>query len=126
MSDSLGPCLRGVLLAMIVADEDVDPDEIVAAEKAYDEFTGHTLPDGELARDAADARSQGRSSQEVLGCLPSDLEPDAQAKVLTAAFRVASADGFVLEEEDDLLRAVAKAIGMGEDDARAVLSGLMS
>ncbi len=111
---------------MIVADEDVDPDEVAAAEQAYDEFTGQALPDGELARDAAEARSQGRSSQEVLGCLPSDLEADAQAKVLTAAFRVASADGFVLEEEDDLLRAVAKAIGMDDDQARTVLNGLMS
>ena len=111
---------------MIVADEDVDPDEVAAAEKAYDEFTGQALPDGELAREAADARSRGRSSQEVLGCLPSDLEADAQAKVLTAAFRVASADGFVLEEEDDLLRAVAKAIGMDDDQARTVLNGLMS
>ncbi len=111
---------------MIVADEDVDPDEVAAAERAYDEFTGRALPDGELARDAAEAQSQGRSPQEVLGCLPSDLGADAQAKVLTAAFRVASADGFVLEEEDDLLRAVAKAIGMDDDRARTVLSGLMS
>lgn len=126
VSETLGPCLRGVLLAMIVADEDVDPDEIVAAEKAYAEFTGQTLPDGELAKDAAEAHAQGRSSQEVLGCLPSNLEPNAQAKVLTAAFRVASADGFVLEEEDDLLRAVAQAIGMAEDEARTVLNGLMS
>ena len=111
---------------MIVADEDVDPDEVAAAEKAYDEFTGHALPEGELARDAAEARSHGRSTQEVLGCLPSDLEPDARAKVLAAAFQVASADGFVLEEEDALLRAVAKAIGMSDDRARTVLSSLMS
>jgi uncharacterized tellurite resistance protein B-like protein len=125
MSDFLGPCLRGVLLAMIVADEDVDPDEIAAAEEAYREFTGHGLPDGELAREAAEARSQGRTPQEVLGCLPKDLAPSAKAKVLTAAFRVASADGFVLEEEDELLRAVAKAIGMGADETRTVLSRLV-
>ncbi len=111
---------------MIVADEDVDPDEIVAAEKAYTEFTGQTLPDGELAKEAGGVHAQGQSSEQVLGCLPSDLEHDAQAQVLTAAFRVASADGFVLEEEDDLLRAVARAIGMGEDEARTVLNGLMS
>lgn len=111
---------------MIVADEHVDPDEVVAAEKAYNEFTGETLPDGELAREASEARSHGRSLQEVLRCLPSNLEPDAQAKVLAAAFRVASADGFVLEEEDELLRAVAKAIGMGDEQTRTVLSGLIS
>ena len=110
---------------MIVADEDVDPDEVIAAEKAYAEFTGQALPDGELARDANEARSLGRSSQTMLACLPCDLEQETQAKVLTAAFRVASADGFVLEEEDELLRAVAKAIGMGEDQTRTVLGGLM-
>lgn len=111
---------------MIVADEDVDPDEIVAAEQAYAELTGHALPDGELAREASDVRSQGRSLQEVLGCLPCDLEPDAQAQVLTAAFQVASADGFVLEEEDELLRAVANAIGMTDEQTRTVLGGLIS
>lgn len=126
VSDSLGPCLQNVLLAMIVADEDVDPDEVAAAERAYDELVGKALPEGELARRASEARSEGRSPEEVLRCLPSDLDPEGREKVLTAAFRVASADGFVLEEEDALLRSVAAAIGMDTREARAVLNRLMA
>ena len=125
MSESLGTCLQNVLLAMIVADEDVDPDEVAAAEQAYDEFTGRPLPEGHLARKAIEAKDAGRSAAEVLQCLPTDLDDDAQSKVLSAAFRVASADGFVLEEEDALLQEVARAIGMSGDRARAVLNGLM-
>mgnify|MGYP000235541695 CR=1 FL=1 len=125
MSESLGTCLQNVLLAMIVADEDVDPDEVAAAEQAYDEFTGHALPEGHLAQKAVEAKDAGRSATEVLQCLPTDLDDDAQSKVLSAAFRVASADGFVLEEEDALLQEVARAIGMSGDRARAVLNGLM-
>ncbi len=125
VSESLGACLQNVLLAMIVADEDVDPDEVAAAERAYDEFTGQALPEGELARRAAAAKEDGRSADQVLQCLPKDLDEDAQQKVLAAAFRVASADGFVLEEEDALLQAVARAIGMDNDRARTVLNGLL-
>jgi len=126
VSDSLGPCLQNVLLAMIVADEDVDPDEVAAAEKAYDEFVGQALPEGELARQASEARSAGRSPEEVLQCLPTDLDLEGREKVLTAAFRVASADGFVLEEEDALLQSVAKALGMDTSESRAVLNRLMA
>ena len=126
VSDSLGPCLRNVLLAMIVADEDVDPDEIVAAEQAYGEFTGQPLPDGALEREASEARSAGRSPEDLLQCLPADLERKARETILTAAFRVASADGFVLEEEDALLRAVATALGMDSSEARGVLNRLMA
>lgn len=125
VSESLNPCLQSVLLAMIVADEDIDPDEVAAAEQAYAEFTGKDLPDGELERAATEARSAGRSPDEVLRCLPDNLPAAEQDKVLTAAFRVASADGFVLEEEDQLLRAVARAIGMDASRTRTVLSSLI-
>lgn len=124
-SASLGPCLHGVLLAMILADDDVDPDEVAAAERAYTEFTGTPLAPGALARDAAQARAEGRKSDDVLECLPSGLPADAQSKVLSAAFRVASADGFVLEEEDAMLQAVARALGMDDARTRATLSGLL-
>lgn len=125
VSESLGSCLKSVLLAMIVADEDVDPDEIVVAERAYDEFVGEALPDGTLTELAAEARAAGRSATEVLACLPRDLPAHLQDQVLTAAFRVASADGFVLEEEDEMLRAVAAAMGMDPARTRGVLNGLM-
>lgn len=125
MSVSLNPCLQNVLLAMIVADDDVDPDEVAAAEQAYSEFTGQTLPDGAFARAVTEARSQGRRPDDVLQCLPDDLPAADQDKVLTAAFRVASADGFVLDEEDALLRQVAQAIGMDAARTRTVLNGLI-
>lgn len=125
VSDTIGPCLQNVLLAMIIADQDVDPDEVTAAEQAYDDVVGQPLPQGELARTAAEAQAAGRSPIEVLRCLPSDLTDEYQHKILSAAFRVASADGFVLEEEDDLLKAVAKAIGMDGPKARAAISRLM-
>ncbi|MCR9160650.1 MAG: TerB family tellurite resistance protein [Nannocystaceae bacterium] len=125
MSESLGPCLHNVLLAMIIADDDVDPDEVAAAEQAYAELMGRELPEGELARSAADAKAAGRCPNDVLKCLPTGLDADVQEKVLRAAFQVASADGFVLEEEDALLQAVAKAVGMDETRSRSVLASFM-
>ena len=125
VSESLGPCLQNVLLAMIIADDDVDPDEVAAAEKAYGDVVGQPLPQGELARSADDAKAANRSPAEVLQCLPADLAPDLQEKVLGAAFQVASADGFVLEEEDELLQAVARAVGMDDARARTVLASFM-
>ncbi len=124
-SEELGPCLHGVLLAMILADDDIDPDEVAAAESAYAEFTGEALAGGTLAQEAAQARTEGRKSDDVLSCLPRGLPDEAKVNVLTAAFRVASADGFVLEEEDELLQAVARAIGMDEAKTRATLNGLL-
>jgi DnaJ-domain-containing protein 1 len=110
---------------MIIADDDVDPDEVAAAEKAYGDVVGQPLPAGELARSATDAKAANRHPSEVLQCLPTNLEPELQEKVLGAAFQVASADGFVLEEEDELLQAVAKAVGMDAARARTVLASFM-
>lgn len=125
MSESLGPCLQNVLLAMIIADDDVDPDEVAAAERAYRDVVGQPIPQGKLAQCAADAKAANRRPTEVLQCLPSNLAPDLQEKVLEAAFQVASADGFVLEEEDELLQAVAKAVGMDDARARTVLASFL-
>lgn len=110
---------------MILADDDIDPDEISAAEQAYLRVTGSSLKPGELQAEAEKALASGTTVDGCLGCVVHDLDASAQRQVLESAFAVASADGFVLEEEDALLLKVGQAIGMQTSEVRATLNELM-
>ncbi len=124
-SSPLAAALERVLLAMIIVDEDVDPDEVATAETAYTEAVGSAPEAGAFARAANDAKAANQSPTALLEALPA-LEPNQQRAVLRAAFAVAGADGFVLEEEDALLQDIGRALGMDDAGVRSTIAALMA
>ena len=95
-------CLRRVMVLMMAADEDVDPDEVATIIRVYKETTGEDLTPQELQKEA-EALPAGMKLGECAGKLAQGLDQDARLRVLGAAFAVAAADGFVVEEEDEML-----------------------
>ena len=97
-ADDDGAVLR-VLLGVIAVDE-VDAEEgLSTVGSAYARLTGRTLA--------------------------AELDEDGKQTLFAAAFEVAVADGFVLDDEDRLLSTLAAALGMNELDYRACVEKLM-
>lgn len=103
---------------MVVADEDVDPDEVATLVRVYAELTGETV-DVEQVRDRARTRLSTPDPTAFPSDLQDRLDDELRPKVLTAAVAIAEADGFVLDEEEALLSRLALALGMSPDAHRS-------
>ncbi len=127
MSDSSTEheCIRRVLVAMVVADGDIDPEELTTAQRVFRDVTGVGISDVELRKEAEQMQAAGGKVAECLGAA-AGLDLDARKRIFAAAFAVASADGFVLEEEDALLANVAAALGFTEAKYRGLVEEQMN
>ena len=120
------PCLRRVLVAMMISDTDIDAEEVATVRRIYTELTGGSLSADELKAEVAAALRDGLDVAGVVAQTGAALDLDTRQRILSAAFEVASADGFVVEEEEAALEAVASALGLDAEQSRTTLSGLIS
>jgi tellurite resistance protein len=125
LSDDDGEVLR-VLLAMTRADDDVDPDELESVGTAYKRLTGAAPEAAAIERETAALRADEGAWLPVARALGGRFGDDDKARLLTAAFEVAVADGFVLDEEDKLLATLAGALGMNEASYRQTIDKLVA
>lgn len=124
LSDEKG-CLRRVLVGMMVADGDIDDDELQMIIRVYAEIAGETIAPDVLRAEGAKMQADGVTLSNCLKGLVEPLDFAARQRVFGAAFAVASADGFVLEEEDALLANVAAALGYTQAQYQNELDRLM-
>ena len=118
-------CLRSVLAAMIIADEHIDPEEIDVACRVYRDATGLEMKPDALRQAMHTLAAGDVNVEDTLAGLADPLDHQAKERILEAALDVASADGFVLEEEDTLLATVAAAMGVTEGQYRRLMSRLL-
>ena len=107
-------CLRRVMVLMMAADDDVDDDEIATIIRVYQETTGTELSAAALRAEVEQLPAGLRIGDCGGQLLAEGLDSDARIRVLGAAFAVAAADGFIVEEEDTLLRCLAKDLEIDE------------
>ena len=119
-------CVRQVLVAMMVADGDVDPDELKTATAAYLKVTGEPISEDTLREHAQAMLADPKSAEECARTLGRDLDELGKRRVLGAAFAVAAADGFVLEEEDELLTTISNGLGLSAEQHRKAIQILLS
>lgn len=124
LADEKG-CLRRVLVGMMVADGDIDDDELAMIVRVYAEIAGETVDPEVLRAEGAKMQDDGVTLANCLRGLVEPLDDAARQRVFGAAFAVASADGFVLEEEDSLLANVAAALGYTQAQYQHELDRLM-
>lgn len=125
LTDDDGDVLR-VLLAMTRADDDVDPDELESVGTAYKRLTGAAPQPAAIERETATLRADEGAWLAGGRALGGRLDDDDKARLLTAAFEVAVADGFVLDEEDKLLATLAGALGMNAASYRQTIDKLVA
>lgn len=122
LNDADGRILEA-LLSMVLADDDVDPDELGTLARVYGELTGRAVSVPDL-----EAHARARLADPAVG-YPSDigegLSDEHKQRVLAAAFDIAAADGFVLEEEEEQLIQLSQLLGMSEDAYRSTVARLM-
>jgi tellurite resistance protein len=119
-------CIRRVLLAIMIADDDVDPDEIETLRSVYQKITGQGVTAEALQDEALQMKAAGVTLATCVGPLAYGLDDRAKERVLAAAFAVATADGFVLDEEDEMLASVARALGMQDVEYQSAIHDLMA
>jgi uncharacterized tellurite resistance protein B-like protein len=124
LADEKG-CLRRVLVAMVVADGDIDEDELAMVVRVYAEIAGESVDADVLRAEAAKMQAEGITLSNCLRGMVEPLDFAARQRVFGAAFAVASADGFVLEEEDALLANVAAVLGYTQAQYQSELDRLM-
>ncbi|MBL8947228.1 MAG: TerB family tellurite resistance protein [Myxococcales bacterium] len=127
-SDDDGALLR-VLFGVVAADEldaDDDADEGLASVRtAYADLTGRALTDADVEAGRAAARSEG-TWLAAAQALARELDDDGTQRLFAAAFTVALADGFVLDEADRVLSTLAAALGMNEHEYRLSVDKLLA
>jgi tellurite resistance protein len=124
LRDDDGEVLR-VLLAMTRADDIVDPDELESVGTAYRRLTGAEPTAEDVQRETTTLRADEGAWLPSARTLGQRLSDDDKARLLTAAFEVAVADGFVLDEEDKLLATLAGALGLNETAYRQTIARLV-
>jgi glutaminase len=111
-------CMLNSMLAITLADGEIEDPEIDTMAWIYAELMGQTPGVDEL-RQRANAMAAEAVSAEPVAALLLQLRRDrpllddnARELILESAFRVACADGEIEPEEDRLLRSLAEALGI--------------
>lgn len=118
---------EAVQLAMIqvmIADGDVDEAELRIVCDVHREMTGAEISPDVVRAKATLAASTGRDLEGALMDLAPHLSAEGKANVLAAAVKVAVADGEFERAEQEVLSAVATALGMSAAEMRNVVDGL--
>jgi tellurite resistance protein len=118
--------IRRVLVAMMVADGDVDPEELATIRSVYGTMTGQLVDPEALEAEARAMMAAGMTLSACIHSMARELDVRGKRRVLAAAFSVATADGFVLDEEDELLSQVGRALGMDDAQYKTALHELMT
>ncbi len=111
--------LLRVLLGVIAADETEGEDGPARARAVYSRLTGREVSADEVAARLASARQD----TDWLACarsIAARLDEADKQRVMTGAFEIAVADGFVLDAEDRVLATLGAALGFSEADFRAL------
>lgn len=114
------------MVAITLADGDIEEPEIICMAEAYAEIMGQQPNHESLHAKALATHNQAREADDRAGDgpfvallqrlrqeLPS-LDDNGREMILEAAFRVACADGTIEAEEDQQLRAIAEALAINE------------
>lgn len=118
---------EAVQLAMIevmVADGEVDEEEVRTVTEVYREMTGVELSADVIRAKATLAQSRGKDLNAELAELAPHLSDEGKATALRAAVKVAVADGEFEAAEQAVLSGVAEALGMTPEQMRETVAGL--
>ncbi|MFO0633981.1 MAG: TerB family tellurite resistance protein [Nannocystaceae bacterium] len=115
LTDPGGEALKA-LLGVVAADSSRPRQR--ASLDTYERLTGAAIDEGVLDRGREHARAQPGAWLSAARALARTLAPAAPEQLLGAAFEIATADGFVLDEEDRVLSTLAAALGMSEAEYR--------
>jgi len=116
--------IKRVMIHMLLADGVIDDSELDSVMDIYENITGVKLlrVDLKLEIKAIEASKEGFG--QALATLQGCLNDEGKERVVTAALRVALADGEFQDEEKVLLDEIGKQLGMSKAHLQGVISSV--
>jgi uncharacterized tellurite resistance protein B-like protein len=87
----------------------------------HGKVVGHPVPEQVIRDVVATVRADGLDIDHYLASIRVDLGREGRRTLLTSAFAIATADGRVFDEEDELLLRIAQALEISPAEYRAAL-----
>lgn len=114
--------VKRVMVLMMLADGEIDADEVLAIRKIYDSLTGHSLSVDEVDAEVHASRTDGLGIRDYLPPLLGTLNDQGKERILLAAHHVAMADGAYPPEEQQLVLSIGQVLEMSPAHVRGVLA----
>ncbi len=113
--------VKQVMIAMLLADGEIDDSEVLALQSIYQELTGAQIPEDELREEIAVINGSGSSAIQLIQELSPTLNNPGKEMVIRAAYQIAAADGHVDDSELQLIGKLGQTMAL----SNAHINGLM-
>lgn len=113
--------IKRTMVDMMLADGVVDDEEVRTIQGTYRELTGVELSAADVQQEIRTATEENIPVQQFLGTMAGNLNDAGKEMVITAAFRVAAADGEFQDEEKAYLGEIGTALDMSPAHVSGVL-----
>jgi tellurite resistance protein len=113
--------VKHVMIGMLLADGEIDDDEVAMLQSQYEQMTGTQITEDDLREEIAVVRAAGGSPIELVQRLAPQLNDSGKETVMRAAYAIATSDGSFDDSERLLLAQIGQALGL----TRAHLTGLL-
>ncbi|MBL4850423.1 MAG: TerB family tellurite resistance protein [Planctomycetes bacterium] len=111
-----------VMIEIMMADGDMDNSELRTVSEIYERVGGKKLSKRRLNKHLERREEEGaQGTIDYLGEVRGYLNEDGKTMVIRAALAVAAADGEFQQEEQDLMRTYARALGLGKRQYRSLI-----
>lgn len=114
--------VKRVMVEMMLADGNVDDEEVEVIKHVYGKLTGTEISDDDVRAEIVEAETRTGDVTTALQELSGGLNSSGKEMVIKAAFLVAAADGVFQEEEKEMIGAIATALEVSQ----AHLSGVLA
>ena len=118
--------MRKVMIAMLLADGEVDASEIGTIQQIYRELSGRDLSTDQIHSEIGELQQAGTQIEAIVGGLAGMLNDVGKEKVVEAAYLVAASDGEFHESEQVLLFKMGEALGLSKSHFSGIMSTLMA
>lgn len=118
----IGHAMRRIMVLTMLADGDVDDQEVSTIALLSAKLPGDTLSEEDVRAEVDEARSDGRGVAEYAGAIAGDLTDDGKELIVKTALAVAGADGVFDEREQELIATLAAALALPPERFAALLS----
>jgi DnaJ-domain-containing protein 1 len=111
-----------VMIAMMVADGEIDDNEKTVVYEIFQELSGSELADEKFELEKEVVASESFVLRDYLASIAPELNDDAKKEVLRGAFMVAAADNVFHESERASLKDMGEALGIESTQLQEFLS----
>ncbi|MCA9795807.1 MAG: TerB family tellurite resistance protein, partial [Candidatus Eremiobacteraeota bacterium] len=121
LQTELYDCLRAAMLSMAGIDGVIDPEELAAVARIYEQVTDKPVQVADLEREGRAAMGRHQATLESLAKLAPYLQFQGKAMFIRAVLVIASADGHIDDSEWKLLAAIGAALEMDAGQVKSVV-----